>query len=232
MGSRLLATSVLAVLASGLVCGLLIASDEPGKDKEDPARREQQLGNMKRSAAQHTLSSAEDPKRTFKFHETAVLRFSNPVSNNKDGALFLWTDRGRPRAVVKLYTFDNKYFTHEWLSLSDGTFAAERGEKRIWTPAEPGLAFRELPDAPKPAGSGAERLRQMKTLAAGFSSAYTATHLDAKPFELRLLAQPIFRYETDDDTRADGALFAFVHYARQDPKKPYLQLHRLPVPKE
>ena len=32
----------------------------------------------------------------------------------------------------------------------------------------------------------------------------------AKPFELRLLTQPLLRYETDDDYGADGALFGYV----------------------
>src|SRR4029450_12157556 len=55
-----------------------------------------------------------------------------------------------------------------------------------------------------------KRLRQMRTLSAEFSATYTVTHLRAQPFELRLLTQPLLRYETDDDYRADGALFAFV----------------------
>jgi hypothetical protein len=235
---------------------------------------------MRRSAAQHALSSADSPKRTFEFREAAALRFSNPVSGTKDGALYLWTDRGRPGAVVKLYTFDGKSYTHEWLSLSERTLVAERGGKAIWTPAEAGVTFRELPGAPGPADQAAARLRQMRTLAVKFSATYTATHLDGKPFELRLLAQPVFRYEAEGDARADGAVFAFVqstapvallmlesrrtgeghrwhyalaslvsgpvtarwadkevfsaekNYSRHDPKQPYLQLHRQPVPKE
>lgn len=271
---------VLGALGSILLCGRLGASNDPEKDKEDETRREQTLKNMKRSAAQHTLALSDTPKRTFKFHESALLRSSNPVSGTRDGATYLWTEAGRPQAILKLYTFGNDLFTHEWLSLSERTFSAERGGKAIWTPAEPGVTFRELPDAPKPAEGAADRLRQMKSLSAKFSSTYTALHLDPKPFELRLLTQPLLRYETTDDTRADGALFGFVqstapvalllmesrrtkegqkwHYAfasmvsgpvtaryddkevfsleknydRSDPKKPYLQLHRQPVPKE
>jgi hypothetical protein len=276
----LLSSAVLGALAAVLLCGRLDAANDPEKDKDDEARREQQLKNMKRSAAQHALASPDAPKRTFKFHDAPLLRFSNPVSGTKDGGIYVWTDAGRPQAVLKLYTFDNAFFTHEWLSLSEGKPIAERDGKAIWTPAEPGVAFRELPDAPKPAEAAADRLRQMKALAAKFASTYTAAHLDAKPFELRLLAQPILRYEADDDTRADGGLFAFVqstapvgllllearrakdgprwhfafaslvsgpvtakygdkevfaqekNYSRADPKQPYLQLHRLPVPKE
>jgi hypothetical protein len=79
----------------------------------------------------------------------------------------------------------------------------------IWNPSEPGVAFREVPDAPRPAETAAGRLPQMRAMAGKFTSTYTARHLDNQPFELRLLTQPLYRYETED-ARADGAVFVFV----------------------
>ena len=210
IASRLLSWSILGVLAAVVFCGPLGAAEEPEKDKEEAARREQQLKNMKRSAAQYTLSSADTPQRAFKFHETPALRSSNPVGGSKDGVLYLWTNHGRPQAVLKLYTFNNKTYTHAWLSLSENNFVAERDGKVIWSPTEPGIKLREIQGAPEPAETAAERLRQMKTLSAKFSATYTALDSDGKPFELRILTQPLFRYETDDDYRADGALFGYV----------------------
>jgi hypothetical protein len=191
-----------------LNCGRIDATDDGKKDEE--ARRDEQLKKMQRSAAQHVLTSTDDRKQRFKFHEAAAMRFSNPVGASKDGTVYLWSDRGRPQTIVKIFTYDNNNFIHEWLSLSESTFVAERDGKAIWSPAEPGVSFRELPDAPKPAETAAERSRQMKTLAGKFSSTYTSKFLDSKPYELRLLTQPLLRYETDDDPRSDGALFAFV----------------------
>lgn len=208
MSRRTLAVTAVILAVSATLFGRLTAADEP-KEKEDETRREQQLKNMKRSAAAYALS-AGSPKRAFKLQDAALLRFSNPVSGTKDGAIYVWTDGGRPQAVVKLYTFDNEHFTHEWLSLSEGKLVAERDGKSVWAPTVGGLAFAELPDAPKPAETPAERLRQMKTLSAKFTASYTAKHLDGKPFELRLLAQPLVRYEADGDPRSDGALFGFV----------------------
>jgi hypothetical protein len=193
-----------------VLCRPLGAVDEPEKDKEEEARREQQLENMQRSAAQYTLSSADTPQRAFKFHETAALRFSNPVSGTNDGALYVWTDHGRPQAILKFYTSSHKAYTHVWLSLSENNFVAERDGKVVWSPSEPGIKLLEIQGAPEPAETAAKRLRQMRTLSAEFSATYTATHLRAQPFELRLLTQPLLRYETDDDYRADGALFGFV----------------------
>jgi hypothetical protein len=202
--------SVLGFLAAAVLCPALGAVGEPEQEKAEEARREQQLQNMKRSAAQYALSSADMPKRAFKFQETAVLRFSNPVSGTQDGALYLWTDHGRPQAIVKLYTFNNKTYSHAWLSLSQNSFSAERDGEVIWSPTEPGITWREVPNAAQPAATAAERLRQMKTLSSRFSATYTALRSDGKPFDLRILTQPLLRYETDDDYHADGALFGYV----------------------
>jgi hypothetical protein len=166
-----------------------------------------QIKEMTRSAAQHTLTSARGS--TFKFHEAALLRSSNPVSGSKDGAIFLWTDKGRPQVALKIFTFDNKSYSHAWLSLSEDLLTAQRGGKVIWNPREPGAVFREVPGAPPPAQSAAKRLAQMRAMAGKFTSTYTAPHLDVNPYELRLLTQPLYRYEAED-AKSDGAVFAFV----------------------
>jgi hypothetical protein len=73
------------------------------------------------------------------------------------------------------------------------------------------MQLREISGAPRPAEKRAERLRQTKTLSAKFSATYTALKSDGKPFELRILTQPLLRYETeDDDYDADGALYGYV----------------------
>jgi len=110
---------------------------------------------MKRSAAQYALSSADTPQRAFKFHETAALRFSNPISGTNDGALYLWTDHGRPQAILKFYTSSHKAYTHVWLSLSENNFVAERDGKVVWSPSEPGIKLLEIQGAPEPAETAA-----------------------------------------------------------------------------
>jgi hypothetical protein len=201
---------MLGVLAAIVFCGPLAAAAEPQQDQVEEARRKQGLKNMQRAAARYALSAADTPQRAFQFHETAALRFSNPVSGTNDGALYLWTNHGRPQALLKFYTSSHKAYTHVWLSLSENNFVAERDGKVVWSPNEPGIKMLEIQGAPEPAETATKRLRQMRTLSAEFSATYTATHLRERPFELRLLTQPLLRYETDDEYRADGALFAFV----------------------
>lgn len=210
-GSTLGAALASAVLAGVLYCRHLGAAEEPGKDKGDEAHREQQLKNMKRSAAQYAVAPDEDRKRPFQFHQNAALRFSNPARGTGDGSLYVWSDHGRPQAVLKLFTYNNETFSHEWQSLSERALIAERHGKTVWNPTEPGVTFRELADAPKPAEVAAARLRQMKSLARKFSSTYTPVPGASKPIELRLLIQPLLRVEADEKTKcSDGALFAFA----------------------
>jgi len=210
IASSLLCGTVLGFLAAVVFAGPLVAANEPEQDNESEAQREQGLKNMQRSAAQYALTSADSPQRAFKFHDTAAMRFSNPVSGTIDGALYLWTNHGRPQALLKFFTFNNKSYSHAWLSLSESNIVAERGGKVVWSPTQPGIEFREVPGAPQPAETAAERSRQMKALSSRFSATYTATHLGSRPFELRNLTQPLLRYETDDDYHADGALFGYV----------------------
>jgi hypothetical protein len=65
-----------------------------------------------------------------------------------------------------------------------------------------------LTGAPRPAQSAAQRLSQMRAMARDFSGS-TTDHTERR-LELRLLPQPLYRYESSDPDVLDGALFAFV----------------------
>jgi hypothetical protein len=200
-----------AVLACAVCGGHIRATDEPGKNKEDEARREEQLKNLKRSAAQYTVYPAGDRKLPYKFHEDPLIRFSNPITGCKDGTYYIWVDRGRPQAIVKVFTYDNELYSYEWHSLSERAIVAERDGTSVWSPNDPGVTFRELAGAPAPAESAAERLRQMKSLAGKFTATYS-DNLNLKALDLRLLVQPVFRYEAGNKARdSDGTVFAFAN---------------------
>src|SRR5271156_2607058 len=80
---------------------------------------------------------------------------------------------------------------------------ASLGARPLWHPAGPGIRSEPIPGAPRPAATAAERLRQMRALAREFKA---SVDLEKGGTELRLLSQPLFRYES----KSDGALFAFV----------------------
>src|SRR5206468_6378010 len=137
-----------AAPALALLFAPLGAADEPGKAEEG---RRERLKAMTRSAAEYAVYPSDDRKRVFKFHDVAAMRFTNPVGGTIDGALFFWSDRGRPRAILKFFSYDNERLTLLWQSLSEDLLVAERGGTAVWHPSGPGVKFNELPDAPAPA---------------------------------------------------------------------------------
>jgi hypothetical protein len=139
-----------------------------------------------------------------------VLRWSNPIVGEIYGEVFIWTSKGRPEVIGSLHKWysPNHHSAIEFLSLSTGQPVVEREGKEIWTPTRPGIEMRPIPDAPAPAAAPAQRLRQMRELAEGFTGReklYEETERDT-----RLLTQPIYRYVDSQEPVVDGALFAFV----------------------
>lgn len=201
-----------SVLVVASLYGDLLAVDDVNKNKNEEAQREEQAKKLQRSAAQYTIAPHENRKKPFNFHETPVMKWVNPIGGAKDGAIFIWSDRHRPQAILKLFSLESDLFTHEWASLAEAPIVAERNGETVWNPSEAGVTFREFPDAPKPADNAPTRLRQMKSLAEKINATVTRLAKDSTPTKLRLLIQPLFRYETGDsqESSPDGALFGFA----------------------
>jgi hypothetical protein len=77
-----------------------------------------------------------------------------------------------------------------------------------WTPLAPGIEMAAITGAPRPARSAPQRLAQMRAFTRDFSAS-TTDHTERR-LELRLLPNPLYRYESTDPDVLDGALFAFV----------------------
>jgi hypothetical protein len=93
-------------------------------------------------------------------------------------------------------------------SLSLGKPTADRDGAVVWAPARPGVELKPIPGAPAPADSAAGRLHQMRALAREFTSRQTTrAGVDSA---MRLLAQPLYRYEDTKGDLIDRGLFVFV----------------------
>ena len=190
---------------------LVVASALRGQDEAPPGGREV----LQKAAAQYSMQLGGDVPRELTFRETPVFRWSNPVQGSPDGAVFVWTDHGRPAAVLGIFPDDNTdTFVHEFQSLASGPITATRSGETVWSPESAGVTFSPIPDAPKVAASEALRLTQMKQLTRQFSATFLpwAVTDDAQRLELRLLPQPLHRYEAPSEARdwSDGAIFAFA----------------------
>jgi hypothetical protein len=84
-----------------------------------------------------------------------------------------------------------------------------------WTP-KAGLALTPLPNAPPPDDSPTRRLLQMRNLGKQFGG--YMLDLRKQRWELRLLAQPLYRYDKPPEGVIDGALLALVTDAGTDPE--------------
>src|SRR4051794_6904411 len=146
-----------------------------------------------------------------------VIRWRNVARGQEGEAMMVvWPHNGRPVAMASIYPW-NGSMTHEFDSLSRDSKVIARDQGRvIWSPASAGVEFKEVPNAPKPAKSPAERLRQMKAIAAGFKATMTGWSGDnSDREELRLLPRPLYRYDlaeakAPEPPLTDGGLFAYV----------------------
>jgi hypothetical protein len=144
--------------------------------------------------------------RPLTFETTPILDWSNPERGTFFGASYLWTYEGRPELIGNAYGRE-KWLRHEFQSLSDQPLLAARAGSHVHR-FQPGIQWRELAGAPRPAASHPLRLTQMRRQAERFR----AMVIVRKPSEisqpLRLLKQPVYRSpETSAD---DVALFLFV----------------------
>jgi hypothetical protein len=194
-------------LSITLTIALLAQAKEPAdgsKDIDAPAR----LAYMKDSLKSYSLQSSDPDSAPFKLLEEPIFRLNNAVSGVKDGAIFLWTgDLGRPEAAIQVFKVPSGLWLHEFTSLSTAPIVAKSGRIRAWRPSKPGVEFKPVPDAAKPATTPEQRLRQMRSLAEQFSA---SDDFETKGWSvLRLLPKPYLRYGKDGGKVEDGALFAF-----------------------
>jgi hypothetical protein len=183
------------------------AQPQPG-EKTEADRATEAAAVAKKAAEAYTVTAGGAGGDALRLEPKSLLQWSNPVGGSFHGSVFVWTAQGRPEVVASIY---KKYLPlphHlgvEFHSLTDGPAEAERDGQAEWSPGRGGVEFRPVPGAPAPADTPARRLRQMRALAQGFSSTKTDRKAITRP--LRLLTQPVYRYE---GTTHGGAMFAFV----------------------
>jgi hypothetical protein len=203
--------TVLAVFYSAVALGG--AAPAVGQSAVDTGA--ERLRFMKESIESYDLSSSSERGGTLKLEDKPVFRLGKQSADNlSDGAIFLWTDAsGRAAAAIQVFEIKDSYYPqglwiHEFTSLAPVTLTATRHGRTRWAPKTPGVEFRAVPNAPKPAETAAQRFRQMRSLAADFRA---SDDFKRKGWsELRLLPTPISRYGKSGTGLLDGALFAFV----------------------
>jgi hypothetical protein len=195
-----------------LWCALAISQPAQGEKPQVPSdvdRAEQTVQLARREASRYKIVRGGDPKAKLDLRDKPILKWSNPTDGALFGSVILWTVEGRPEAVASIYRWyvDRKEFHSEIKPLSLHPLKFARDEEEIWDVRHSDIKFHELDHAP-PADSENRRLQQMREIARRFTA--TLTHPRKGKTSLRLLTQPVYRYEKTPKDVLDGALFAFV----------------------
>src|SRR5207248_417376 len=124
-----------------------------------------------------------------------------------------WHVEGRPVAAASIFRWYHPYkdASLEIVSLSPvGISARDRGIVE-WDCRSAGVSFHAAPEVAPPAATRGGRLTQMRGLVRRFE-AELKDRRGGEPVvrKLRLLEQPIHRYESAKQGVSEGALFAFV----------------------
>lgn len=172
-----------------------------------------------RVAAEYELTPAEGSQK-LKLVDRPVYKWARAGANGgNNGAIYVWTRKGCAEAVACFWRSTNGEgklsIAHELHSLSPDVLTSERGGPNSWQP-KAGLPRQIVPEAPVPGATATARLQQMRTMGRNFAASTVSAQ--GERTELRLLTQPLYRYESTDGDLSDGGVFAFVCTVGTDPE--------------
>lgn len=134
-----------------------------------------------------------------------LLRYNDPTITTTDGTLWLWEVRNRPVAALCLFmdSRDGFQWNYELVALSEDPFRVEGRALWNWQPKNPNRGWKSL-ETPIPAETPAQRLSQMKTIAAMFEGEES---VENRLNRMRMLPRPLHRYAAPEAGVVDGAIF-------------------------
>lgn len=196
----------LAIIAVGIAC-----AEEPNAPFDVEKQNIEAALKLTRESAIKYEMLPGDGSQPLALRVEPILRWSNPERGQIYGNVFIWTNRGRPEVVGSLFKWFSPFthMSHEFHSLSTGQMIGRYEDAEVWRSSQSALSFTPVHDAADVAPTPAARLTQMKQMARQFSA--RSIDREGLKHDLRLLAQPIYRYELDKGADStDGALFVFV----------------------
>ncbi|OYP34398.1 hypothetical protein [Rhodopirellula sp. MGV] len=210
----------LIMLVAFLVASVASQATAQDSDKNETAktqRSETLFKHFDQTGKELTLQA--DSGEAYHWNPKPLFRFS--TEGQFFGSVYVWTDKSDRLAVVgtigsiPINGRDTEFVELHLLKPQPITpLRIGNPPNKTWRPEVDKLALKDIEKAPEVSTNDAVRLRQMRTLARRFSA--EMIH-DGQTNHLRLLPQPIFRYEKSTPDR-DGALFAFVWDNGTDPE--------------
>jgi hypothetical protein len=180
-------------------------------------KAESDAAAKRKMALEEFLKDAQIYEITLEAAKPITLKLLPQPVFNWDGSTFVWLYEGQPEVIASFWTnieprTGRIRHPHALHSLSEHPIVARFRSKLVWNPQEPGLKFQPIPQAEAPSDKSWRRLVQMRELAQDFSVSGVYGRLDdISRRKLRLLTQPIYRYEPTVGATKDGAIFAYTH---------------------
>ncbi|MDA1055419.1 MAG: hypothetical protein O3C40_33895 [Planctomycetota bacterium] len=182
----------------------------------DKGQYQRWIEYYRQEAASYRFHFSSDHTKELELRESPVLLYTNPVGSRglTHGAVFVWTYQGRSEVVGAIWSHANtpgpnqRTVSHEFHSLSAEPVVAERSGEVVWSTTQPSVQWITPDEVPRPAPSTFGRLTQMRNLAKELNVARVDPKDESKE-QLRLLPQPLYRYERGSSAASDGAVFAY-----------------------
>lgn len=197
----------------GLVLTIMIGVGF-GDEKSDEEHRAAHLARMKSIAHKFEVDVGTGAKgAVVKLGEKPLLRYNDVTRRLDESALWLWTERELPVALMAIEYYPNDPRGPRWLfeivSLSNSKIGVVRGGDWKWQAKQPGVVRKPVPGDLKPADKPVQRLVQARQIRQRFA-AHEKEGLGGR-IELRPLSTPLYRYADEATGVIDGAVFAFAN---------------------
>ncbi|MCI0359316.1 MAG: hypothetical protein L0211_12630 [Planctomycetaceae bacterium] len=195
----------------GCVLASRAAGQGQGPAGDDAAAR--RAAEFLQAAAESLKIEADDADNArLALRKSPIFKYSDPARGYSAAGIWRLGQAGRPQAIVSLEYWlraetDEPRLMYELVSLTDAPFTVSSARAKL--PAHgPAPKFAALMPAEKPAAGERQRLVQLRALARRF----TVSEKHMGDFAaLRLLPQPIDRYDDASAGIVDGGLFVFVY---------------------
>ncbi|MCC9601829.1 hypothetical protein LOC67_14810 [Stieleria sp. JC731] len=189
-----------------LLIGLsILTNDWTAADETEASSRFSKLAT--KIASSYEIQSGD---QTLKLRSEPVLTWTNPEVGEIYGAVFIWTDDKRPAVIASIFKWYAPFThrTHEFQSLVTDPIRATRDGKTDWQTEQPGITWKPVPGNPSTGTTAAQAFTRMRFVAKRFE--VELTDKDGSVETLRLLSQPLYRYQNPENGIEEGALFAFA----------------------
>jgi hypothetical protein len=207
-------------IAAMALIGFVLAASSARAQDGPPATPTARSAAMRELARAITLVPAPAGTRSELIAEP-IYRFDDPARLFSDGMVWAFGKSGRPDALfcLSLEKDDRGQlkWIHELTSLSRGPVAASSRHASgpwVWNPRGAGIVLQPIPKERPSADDAGKRLRQMREAARRFKASESLDPARNDPsdrFELRLLPQPVLRYQAPEARLVDGAIFLMAY---------------------